>query len=76
VIVALGGPVGAYLRLHVITPTLSLGVIIIVWLSIGLAGGTLQDLFGLAFYAAWFSPLYIAVYLLTGGIEFYKQKYL
>lgn len=69
-IVTLGGPVAAYLRLQVITPILILGIITFGWLIIGLPQGP-QVLHLLAFYAVWLSPVYIALYLIVGGIEYY-----
>lgn len=73
VIVSLEGPVVAYFRLQVITPLFILGTITIGLLIIGFSFGP-QYFFSLATYAAWFSPVYIVLYLVAGGMEYYIQN--
>lgn len=64
-------PVAAWLRFHLVSPLVVLIVVVTGWLVYGAAIGilTAQTVFGLAIYALYLVPLYVALYLVTGGVE-------
>jgi hypothetical protein len=68
-------PIIAYLRLRVATPLIVLILILVGWTGLGIGQGTpLTATFGLSYYAFLFSPIYILLYLVCGGIEYGIQN--
>lgn len=66
-------PVAALLRWQLVSPMVVLVLAVVVWLGYGTATGVLtaQTVFGLAVYAMFLAPLYLALYLVAGGVEYY-----
>ena len=71
-IAVFGVPVTALLRFNLTAPLVVLALLILVWLIIGTVQGvlSLQTIFGLALYATFLSPLYLALYGILGGGEY------
>ena len=73
----LGLPIATYLRFDLITPLGILVLVIIGWLVLGAVQGilSLQTIFGLALYVAYFSPVPIVLYAILGVGEYlYRTK--
>jgi hypothetical protein len=68
----IGLPVLAYLRFGLTAPLVILSLVLLVWLTIGVVQSvlSLQTSFGLALYAAVFSPVYLVRYGVLGGGEY------
>lgn len=75
-IAVFGVPVAALLRFNLTAPLVVLVLLILGWLIIGTVQGvlSLQTIFGLALYAAFLSPLYLALYGVIGGGEYLFRK--
>lgn len=69
VILTLGVPIVAYLRLRLVYPILALVPIFMFWVVIGIGGSTIG--FGLALYALWLAPVYVMVYFVLGAVELF-----
>lgn len=69
-------PIALYLHSRIVTPLILLCVISIGWLAIGISSGIIEAgaIFGLSLYAVGFSPVYVVLYLLFGGGEYYARK--
>lgn len=69
-------PVALFLHSRIIAPLVLLGVIVMGWLVYGFVSGIIGAgaIFGLGLYAIGLSPLYIVLYLLLGGGEFYARR--
>lgn len=69
-------PVASYLRFGLYTPLAVLGIVVVGWLTLGVASGTLsvQSVFGLALYAAMLSPLYFVLYAILGAVEYRLRR--
>ena len=69
-------PTALYLHSRIVGPLVLLGVVAISWLAIGLGSGSIgtEAIFGLGLYAIGLSPLYVALYLIFGGGEYYIRK--
>lgn len=72
VITFIGLPIAIFLRFDLIAPLMVLVVVILGWLIAGSVQGilSLQTIFGLAFYAAYLSPLSLVLYAIFGGSEY------
>jgi hypothetical protein len=69
-------PVAAYLRFRVVSPLAVLAVIIVGWVGYGATTGVLtsQTVFGLAVYAVYLVPLYLLLFAVAGGAEYYAHR--
>ena len=69
-------PITSYLRFGVVSPVVALAVVLIGWSGFGLAVNILltTGVFSLGYYAIGLTPLYLAVYVILGGIEYYVQS--
>ena len=66
-------PITSYLRFGVVSPVVALAVVLIGWSGLGLAVNILltTGVFSLGYYAIGLTPLYLAVYVILGGLEYY-----
>lgn len=66
-------PVTAFLRWQLVSPMVVLVLAVVGWLGYGAATGilTTQTVFGLAVYAMFLAPIYLGLYLIAGGVEYY-----
>lgn len=69
-------PVALYDRFRIVAPLVVLGAVIVGWVAIGVSSGTIEAgaTFGLSVYAVGVSPVYVVLYLLLGGSEYYIRK--
>lgn len=69
-------PVAAYLRYRLVAPLVVLATVVSGWLGYGFATGILtsQTVFGLAIYAMFLVPLYVVLYAVAGGVEYYVDR--
>lgn len=69
-------PVACYLRFDLYTPLAVLVIVVVGWLTIGVASGllTVQSVFGLGLYAVLLSPLYFVLYGVLGVGEHYLRR--
>lgn len=72
VIAFVGLPIAGFLRFHLITPLGVLVVTLLGWLILAAVQGllSLQTIFGLALYAAFFAPIALMFYGVLGGGEY------
>lgn len=69
-------PTALYLYARLVAPLVLLGVVVVGWLAIGISSGIIEAgaIFGLGLYAVGLSPLYVVLYLVLGGGEYYARK--
>lgn len=69
-------PVAVLLRWQLVSPMVVLVLAVVGWLGYGAATGilTAQTVFGLAVYAMFLTPLYLGLYLVAGGVEYYVHS--
>lgn len=71
-VAVIGLPVIGFLRFDLAAPILVLMLVFLAWLLIGVLQGllSLKSGFGLALFAAFFSPFYLVLYGILGGSEY------
>lgn len=72
VVAFVGFPIAGFLRFHLFTPLGVLVLVLLGWLTLAAIQGllSLQTIFGLALYAAFFSPIALVLYGVLGGSEY------
>ncbi|WP_135822084.1 hypothetical protein [Halostella litorea] len=69
-------PVALYLHARIRAPLAVLCLVVVGWLALGIGSGSIGAgaIFGLSLYAVGLAPLYVALYLVLGGGEYFARK--
>jgi len=75
VVAIFGLPIAGFLRFNLIAPLVVLVLVVLGWLTLGAVQGvlSLQTVFGLALYATFLSPVYLILYGVLGGSEYFLR---
>ena len=68
-------PIALYLHSRLVAPLALLGLVIVGWPAYGIVSGILGSgtIFGLSLYAVGLAPLYVVLYLVLGGGEYFVR---
>ncbi|WP_436910866.1 hypothetical protein [Halosimplex marinum] len=75
-VATIAAPIALYAHLRVVAPLVLLGLIVVIWLAIGVSTGIIEAgaIFGLSLYAIGLSPLYAVLYFVFGSAEYYVRE--